>query len=1170
VLNINDSNSSHYSTNVLKPKGFGEKNVERVSRTLKDAIIQEFIDSGISQEVLDRNIEIVDDIEINPITKEVTATPIHNFLGWKFTRFTNKARPPMVAALFGNWQAKVFTHIQNGKRTGQYYAPAGIGDIPYLATIPNAIARKIAAKVSPLLESSLMEWFANGGLFWDWVIEHKEIPIIITEGAKKCLSAISQEHPALSLFGVNCGVSDLTIKPELLPYIEGRRVIIAFDRDGKPETRHKVFKAIKRLASAITYHAKGEVAIASWNANDGKGLDDLIANDPQLFHTAIETAKSFDKWRLENCEKRWEELHTLSTKPNIFQEFLDDIPIFIKGQGHAINVSMGGGKTTTSMKESMTKFLDKGLYAPSYRNSLAYNTCGAVERLYEDLKKTIHFEKEPKLNHIHNISHPSLLQPTEWVTGCIESFLKMVEGKTDNEIHEYFSHQNIFIDEIDTWLKHLLFSTTLNDLTRFTIIEKLKIALKACYSFVYASSNLSDWCVNILEKWSGKPQKVTHNGYSKISANLRILEGTIEGEKLKKHDHFPFLLEMLSLECFAVFSDSQVYTESLEEWLIYHGKKNIIRIDSKTTPKDEIKEIIKHIDEYLKNHPNTILLFTSSAESGLDISIPNYFQKLYGFYFGIIEINSFCQGMGRIRDQSVERAAWIRTFSIAEPEDLTQFTGEALSYSHRHQLEIEGYLMGSEFVENFAAIQLKILETLKDETALAYDLMAARNYEKAFLRELTINQLKKEGYNVKLETIDRTDAHKETKKEFGAKKGEVIAQNVRDIANASVEYIGKPAAMLTNDATWEERCAIKKAKLVDRLPDFWGDEYTDGDDNPVRIYDQLDQNAVELFEYTESRLLKGLELLQLVKNPEQAKLITQGRYAKILESSNIIPWKVKTLFLTVKGLSWANVSGLVDALFKGDLTLDSPEIQELIPKMNASSRFRAGKDGLVTLQKALGKKPHKNPLQYAQYLIGKVGIPTTLKGNEDHPSLSLSKKRWEGIQPYFEDVQNAIATRFERICTHIKSGDLLQILDTKKVYHSKSLEPIQHKGLDQEKNQSILIKKDQKITPNLYPKNPDNRNRLHAPQKDQKTPLIKTLEGGVAAKFENSWHNYSLGQRVLLWREVDGVGTWNEAVIDKVLPNLIHAHAVNGYFGDYIEPRTLGLIAPMKGERVCA
>ena len=67
---------------------------------------------------------------------------------------------------------------------------------------------------------------------------------------------------------------------------------------------------------------------------------------------------------------------------------------------------------------------------------------------------------------------------------------------------------------------------------------------------------------------------------------------------------------------------------------------------------------------------------------------------------------------------------------------------------------------------------------------------------------------------------------------------------------------------------------------------------------------------------------------------------------------------------------------------------------------------------------------------------------------------------------------------------------------------------------------------------------------------------------------DRTWHNYSLGQRVLLWREVDGVGKWHEATVDKALPNLIHAHAVNGYFGDYIEPRTLGLIAPM-GERVC-
>jgi hypothetical protein len=289
-----------------------------VSGDLSLEIIRELESSGISQEVIDLNVQIVDDVEIDPVTKEGISTPIADALNFDYTRFTNEAKPNLTAALFIQetrevWQAKIFGENSKGfasaygdqdgtpkgieKRTGRYMAPKGIGDRPYLPSIPTAIARKAAAKVSPLLESSLLEWLANGGLFWEWFKNHKEISLIVTEGAKKALATISQGHIALSLFGVNCGANEIGVKPELLPYVEGRRVIIAFDEDQKDKTKKKVFYATKKLARAISYHAKGKPFIASWDSYLGKGIDDLISQYPEVFHTAINTALNFEKWK---------------------------------------------------------------------------------------------------------------------------------------------------------------------------------------------------------------------------------------------------------------------------------------------------------------------------------------------------------------------------------------------------------------------------------------------------------------------------------------------------------------------------------------------------------------------------------------------------------------------------------------------------------------------------------------------------------------------------------------------------------------------------------------------------------------------------------------------------------------------------------------------------------
>ena len=265
---------------------------------IQQAIEKEFLEkSAIALDVFRANVEFIPDLEIDPVTREILSTPIDDFLGRAFTRFTRKAKPSLIAAKFGEWQLKIYGADGDGKRTGDYQAPTGIGDKPFLPNIPARIANKIIAKYcTPSVEA---EWLAQESLdFWEFFVNHPEIPLIVTEGAKKALAAISQGHIALALFGVNCGVTDLTVKPELLPYIQNREVTIAFDRDTKPETRHKVFRATKKLGNAITYHAKGTVKIATWDGKLAKGLDDLVAHDPESFHAAIANAQDFSRWKL--------------------------------------------------------------------------------------------------------------------------------------------------------------------------------------------------------------------------------------------------------------------------------------------------------------------------------------------------------------------------------------------------------------------------------------------------------------------------------------------------------------------------------------------------------------------------------------------------------------------------------------------------------------------------------------------------------------------------------------------------------------------------------------------------------------------------------------------------------------------------------------------------------
>lgn len=968
------------------------------------------------------------------------------------------------------------------------------------------------------------------------------IRIGICEGVEWKAPTASErlEYPVIGISGNDFDGSKKTIDAAIKKLFPYQEIILTFITDGGIGTvkHNPIFK--QHLEAVNTYKNLGYTVEFAWwdqfTKNDGD-IDEI--NNEKL--EKIRYLSPFVTEQIIKSELNWERLHSLSTKPNINQKYLDDIDIFIKGKGHAIKSGMGTAKTTATMTESLIKFSQDGLYAPSYRNSLAYNTCGTVDKLVINLSDSLPYPK--KLIHIHDITDTSLLKNTDWVTGCIDSFLKVVEGKTDSEITDYFRCQNIFIDEVDTFINHVLHSNTLG-VKRFEIIRKFKIALQSCLSLAYASSNLSDWCVDILGKWSGKEQVIDHNAYNPITANLTLLDGTIENEKVKKHDYFPFLLEMLSLDCYAVFADSQLFVESLESWLNYHGVYNIIRIDSKTTPDKTTQDIIRDIDKYLAENPKTILLFTSSAESGLDISIRDYFQKQYAFYFGIIEINSFCQTLGRIRDQLVDRSVWIRTFSVAEDDDQTQFTGECLSYAHNQKMMLEGNMVGAEYYVAISNMFTKINESLKDETILAYDLTANRNYERKNLRRLTIRKLKSEGYNIKNETIERTDRHKEVKAESNAKRDGVKDRNVTDWANASVEFIGKPLSNLPSDANWEDRCAIEKARLVDRLPGFWGDQIELDSGENISIYDRLDQNAVKLIKYQEKKLLKGLELLHLAKNPEQAETLALSRFAKILEQTEVITWKIDTEYLTVKALIYANITGLINAMLNGKLTLDSPEIKELQEKIKPSSRFRVNGER-INLHRALGKKPHKNILSYVQYLADKVGFPTDLDLKSSY--ITVAGKRWERIEAYRERLETAIATRFDRICTAIESGNVLEILRTQKVSQPTVPNPLRDKASSAKKNPVNFINDHLKNNPTSYQ---ENSEKCTVDFDKENPPTVESQEV-TESSFSDSQNE---PEKVISWDDIISriakkTSSWGDY---RLMQNLSIRYGIN-----YVEDQSL-------------
>jgi putative DNA primase/helicase len=141
----------------------------------------------------------------------------------------------------------------------QYESPRGVGNqqlfIPRVCvSVGRIIATKIgqdaAIEYTKRTELRLPESEDTG--FWEWFLA-KGFSLIITEGAKKSAALVSAGYAAIALNGVwgwGNNVKDMfgkvekgdraenlkILHPDLEPFLNGREIILALDRDDNPST----------------------------------------------------------------------------------------------------------------------------------------------------------------------------------------------------------------------------------------------------------------------------------------------------------------------------------------------------------------------------------------------------------------------------------------------------------------------------------------------------------------------------------------------------------------------------------------------------------------------------------------------------------------------------------------------------------------------------------------------------------------------------------------------------------------------------------------------------------------------------------------------------------------------------------------------------------------------
>jgi conjugative relaxase-like TrwC/TraI family protein len=207
----------------------------------------------------------------------------------------------------------------------KYESPLGIPRGIFLPYVPDRLAQEIYKKYG--IEADTKD-------FWKVVRDHN-LPIVITEGAKKTWASLSRGIITIGVSGVNGLYVTKDANGEKLPRRElnpdiavfatpEREITIAFDQDSKPRTIENVRRDMVRGIELLQENGC-VVKVAQWGT-DTKGLDDLmLKRGAQAYFQALSTASSPEAHMEAHYLLQYERLSAKVQRnyPGAPQEFID-------------------------------------------------------------------------------------------------------------------------------------------------------------------------------------------------------------------------------------------------------------------------------------------------------------------------------------------------------------------------------------------------------------------------------------------------------------------------------------------------------------------------------------------------------------------------------------------------------------------------------------------------------------------------------------------------------------------------------------------------------------------------------------------------------------------------------------------------------------------------------
>ena len=695
-------------------------------------IKREFIQgSAIAPDLFQDTVRLCQDIEI-AATGDIE-TPIHDALNWRYTRFGQRAQQTLSAALLLNedgscWQAKLSRPlIDQGKgKPRKYETPKGNGARAFLPHVPRQVRQRIAARYGVEVPLS--------GSFWDWLAEHPEIPIVLTEGGKKALALLSLGYVAIALYGVNGGYRKCIDGTRALIddldrfALPDRPICLAFDQDDTATTRHRVNVALFRFSSLLK--AQGcQVAIASWQGQQGKGVDDLIVNQgAAAWDTAYQDALALDHWQI------WQRLDGRLTYPvhlRLNAQDLSQLDLDLPKMGI---LAIASGKATGKTKLiAQTLPLHQKVLAAGHRVALMRNLCTRLQLEYRgDLDKV-------------NGQFITGAGYTLRVGFCVDALLAIQP--------EQFQGCVLVLDEVVQVLRHLFTSSTCaKDGKRPALLARLRQIVAAAEQVIIADADLDNASIRYIQTLRGEDADVCliRNDYQAAGYTARLLDCP---------DRSPIFAEMLEQveilepgKTLFIATDSKAVSKAIAR-LIYKQfpNKAVLLINSETSSGELEREFMQSPDAVLEQNNYDVIICSPSVATGVSIEIQGKIAKVYGIFTGGSSTDAdMAQALGRVREP-VERVIWCAHAGSNFSKVSSSTNPLELKRHLQDQTSTTVSLVRSSLREDIAGAINQYDWQSDPHLNLYSHISAAQNFSMYHLREALLVRLRYEGQQVWVE-----------------------------------------------------------------------------------------------------------------------------------------------------------------------------------------------------------------------------------------------------------------------------------------------------------------------------------------------------------------------------------------------------------------------------------